>query len=50
MSSKFLTLQYEKQDTETKKFTEEEKLTILQEVEAKGLKVTMDKYGLFLGN
>lgn len=40
-------MRMQKKESGTKKFTEEEKLTILGEVKEKGLKVTLEKYDLF---
>jgi putative transposase len=39
----------QKKEKGTKKFTDKEKLEIINEVEANGLKATLDKYDLFPG-
>ena len=43
----FIILQMEKKESGTKKFTDQEKLRIIEEVKSKGLKVTLEKYDLY---
>jgi putative transposase len=40
-------MRMQKKESGTKKFTDKEKLEIIKEVEAKGLKTTLEKYDLF---